>query len=217
MIVPLVFGIAGFAILVGLGLWQLQRLEWKRGVIATIEARLAEPPGAVPPAPTEAADEYRRVAASGVIGSGEIHVYTATPSGGVGYRVIAPFTLEDGRAILLDRGFAPIAEKDGARPTGPARVEGALLWPDDGSGGPPDLDRNVWIARDPAAMAATLGTEPVLLVVERSAPPDGLLPLPVTVDIPNRHLEYVVTWFGLAAVWAGMTAYLLWRIRHRTD
>jgi len=219
MIAPLLFGLLGTACLVFLGLWQVQRLEWKRGILDTIETRIAADPVAVPPAPAEAEDQYRRVDATGVIGTGEIHVYTAAPSGGVGYRVIAPFTLADGREILLDRGFVPIGDKDAPRANGPVSVRGSLLWPDDGAldSNPPDLARNIWIARDLPAMAAELGTDPLLIVAARTDPDVGPSPLPVTVNIPNNHLEYAVTWFGLAAVWAGMTLWLLWRIKRRLD
>ncbi len=219
MIAPLLFGLLGTAILIALGVWQVQRLEWKRGILATIETRIAADPVAVPPAPNKAEDQYRRVEAAGVIGPGEIHVYTASPSGGVGYRVIAPLTLADGRDVLIDRGFVPIGEKDATRPIGPIWVRGSLLWPDDGAlaSNPPDLEKNIWIARDLPAMAAELGTEAILIVAAETDPADGPEPLPVTVNIPNNHLEYAVTWFGLAAVWAGMTLWLLWRINRRLD
>ena len=82
---------------------------------------------------------------------------------------------------------------------------------------PPDLAKNIWIARDLPAMAAELGTEAVLIVAAETDPADGPDPLPVTVNIPNNHLEYAVTWFGLAVVWAGMTLWLLWRIKRRLD
>ena len=133
--------------------------------------------------------------------------------------MIAPYVLTDGRRILLDRGFVPIGEKDAPRLVGPVSVRGSLLWPDDGAleSNPPDLDRNIWIARDLPAMAAAMGTEPLLIVAAATDPGNGPDPLPVTVNIPNNHLEYAVTWFGLAAVWAGMTLWLLWRIKRRLD
>jgi surfeit locus 1 family protein len=100
-----------------------------------------------------------------------------------------------------------------------ARVVGTLHWPDetDSFTPPPDAARDIWFARDVPAMAAKLQTEPVLIVT-REATGDGITPLPVgTQGIPNNHLNYAVTWFSLAAVWAGMTLLLLWRIRRRTD
>jgi surfeit locus 1 family protein len=66
-------------------------------------------------------------------------------------------------------------------------------------------------------MAAALGTEPVLVVarsVEGTAPRAQAMPVD-TEGIPNDHLGYAIQWFGLAMVWAGMTVWLLWRIRRR--
>ena len=67
-------------------------------------------------------------------------------------------------------------------------------------------------------MAANLNTEPVLIIARSLTPnPFTAEPIPVSsADITNDHLEYVITWFSLALVWAGMTLYLLWRIKRRT-
>lgn len=215
LIAPLMLGLLGVAVLVALGVWQLQRLEWKRGVLAEIGARLAAAPVAVPAQPDPAADRYRRVYADGLLLPGEIHVYTAGPRGGVGYRVVAPMELSDGRRILVDRGFVAIADKDGSRPTGPISLTGNLVWPDDGPPAP-DREKNVWTGRDVPLMAADLGTAPVLVVAAEVAPAGGPVPMPVSVAIPNNHLGYAVTWFGLAAVWTLMTVLWLWRIKRGT-
>jgi surfeit locus 1 family protein len=219
LIAPLAFGLGGIAILLSLGVWQLQRLAWKEGILAEIAARTEAAPAAIPAAPTEAEHEYLRVAAAGALEPGELHVYTSAPPRGVGYRVIAPFRLEDGRLVLLDRGFVPIADKDAIRPPGAIRVEGSLLWPDetDSFTSPPDREKNIWFARDVPLMAEALGTEPVLVAAAATDDPEGPMPMPPGVNIRNDHLEYAVTWFGLAAVWALMTVYLLWRIKRRID
>lgn len=219
MIVPLIFGIVGVAILVSLGSWQLRRLAWKTEILAAITARLEAPPVPVPATASPEADRYLRVHASGEILPGEIHVYTSAPPRGVGYRVIVPLRLADGRSLLLDRGFVPIDEKGVARHLGAITVEGNLDWPRETDSlftAAPDLAKNIWFARDVPAMAAALGTEPLLLVTSASDDPAAPQPLPVTVNLPNDHLGYALTWFGLALVWAGMTVYLLWRIKRRT-
>jgi surfeit locus 1 family protein len=216
LIAPLVLGLAGVAVLVALGAWQVRRLEWKSAILDEIEARLAAEPVPVPAAPDPAADRYRRVRAEGELLPGEIHVYTSLPPFGVGYRVIASMALADGRRILLDRGFVPIAAKGAARSPGPVTVTGTLVWPEEGAARP-DRERNVWIARDVPLMAETLGAEPVLIVVAESDGPAGPMPVPVTPNVPNDHLEYAITWFGLAAVWAVMTVLWLWRIKRRID
>jgi surfeit locus 1 family protein len=216
MIAPLLFGVFGVAVLVWLGVWQVQRLEWKTAILAEIDARLAAAPVAVPPNPDPAADRYLKVRASGRIEPGELHVYTSAPPHGVGYRVIVPFVLDDGRRILLDRGFVPIGEKQVARRLGPVAVEGNLAWPQEGAPRP-DRAANIWLARDVPQMAEALDTLPVMLVVASSDDPAAPMPLPVTVNIPNDHLQYAITWFLLAVVWAVMTGYLLWRIKRRID
>jgi surfeit locus 1 family protein len=97
-------------------------------------------------------------------------------------------------------------------------ITGTLHWPNESDSftPAPDTARNIWFARDVPAMARALGTGPVM-VVARSDTGDGIMPVPVdTAGIPNDHLNYALTWFGLAVVWAGMTGLLLWRIRRRT-
>jgi surfeit locus 1 family protein len=219
MIGPLVFGVAGVAVLAWLGVWQLHRLEWKTAILERIEARLAAEPVAVPAAPDPQADAYLKVEASGRLEPGELHVYTSAPGRGVGYRVIAPLGLEDGRRVLVDRGFVPIEAKDAVRPPGPVTVAGNLAWPreTDRWTSPPDREENIWFARDVALMAEALGTEPVMIVASASDGPAAPAPMPVPVNLPNDHLGYAITWFGLAVVWAVMTGYLLSRINRRTD
>ena len=219
MVGPLLFGVLGVAVLLALGIWQVQRLAWKTAILAEIDARLAAAPVAIPAHPNPVTDRYLRVRTEGRIEPGEVHVYTSAPPRGVGYRVIAPLALADGRRILLDRGFVPIGEKDAARRQGPIVAEGNLVWPQetDSFTNAPDREKNIWFARDVPLMAEALGTEPVMLAVAASDDPGAPMPMPVTVNVPNDHLQYAITWFALAAVWAMMTGYLLWRIKRRID
>ncbi|WP_371059816.1 SURF1 family protein [Rhodosalinus sp. 5P4] len=217
---PLLIGILGTAVLIALGVWQVQRLAWKEGVLADIEARIAAEPVPLPAEPDPEADRYLPVAVSGEIGEDELHVLVSTRAEGAGFRVIAPLSTEAGRRVMVDRGYVRNEAKEADRPTGAADIVGNLHWPDevDGFTPEPDLDANIWFARDVPRMAEALGTEPVLVVVrETSLSAPGLTPLPVdTAGIPNDHLEYAVTWFGLAAVWAAMSMFLVWRTLGRT-
>jgi len=221
MIVPLLFGLLGAGILVRLGLWQLERLQWKTEMLAQIDAKIAASPVAVRDSPNKTEHQFLPVKAGGVITTDEIHVLASVQKIGAGYRIIAAFETNGGRRLLLDRGFVAIAAKDSPRPAVSAEITGNLHWPDEMNSAtpPPDQSRNIWFARDIAAMAAHLNTEPVLLVQRHSSEVALVTtPFPVTSSgIPNRHLEYVITWFGLALVWLGMTAYLIWRIRRRTN
>jgi surfeit locus 1 family protein len=219
MILPLLFGLVGCAILIALGVWQLQRLAWKEGILAQISARLTDRPVPLPAVPDPARDKYLPVRVAGRFTGPEIDVLVSVKEGGAGYRVIAAFQTEDGRRVLIDRGFLPADQRARPRIATTAAILGTLHWPDetDSFTPPPDAARGIWFARDVPAMAAQLQTEPVLIVA-REATGDGITPLPVdTRGIPNNHLNYALTWFSLAAVWAGMTGLLLWRIRHRTD
>ncbi|MBY6068089.1 SURF1 family protein [Leisingera aquaemixtae] len=209
---------AGLAVLIGLGSWQLQRKAWKEDILETIAERIAgEAAEMLPETPDPETDKYRPVRLKGEIGAAELHVLTSIKDIGPGYRVISPFTLEDGRRILIDRGFVPVKEKQAARLSGPAAIEGNIHWPQetDSYTPAPDLAGNIWYARDTGQMAAQLGSEPVMIVLRASPEGEaGLRPVPVsTTGIPNDHLQYAITWFSLALIWAAMTIYFLRRSR----
>ena len=221
MFPPLLFGAIGTAILIALGVWQVQRLAWKEAILAEIEARIAAAPSALPESPAPEADKYRPVGVTGRYLPGELHVLTTITGLGPGYRIVSGFESAGGRRILVDRGFVPQHEKeaDRSRPDAPVRVSGTLHWPDerDGFTPPNDPEANVWYARDVAAMAEALDTEPILLVAREGSGP-GIRPMPIeTAGIANDHLEYALTWFTLAAIWAGMTGLLLWRMGQRKE
>lgn len=214
IIIAVIAGIVGVAILVSLGLWQVQRLGQKEALIARIEARLSAPPVPLPATPDPEADRLLHVTATGVVGESELHVLGSLTPWGPGFRVISPFTLTDGRRVLLDLGFVPERLKEPATriPMGRSvEVTGALLWPreTDGFTPAPDLGRNIWFAREVPSMSQALGTEPVLIVAEKNVFGDWPRAMPPGVDLPNRHLEYAATWFGVALAWGGMTLVLV--------
>ncbi|WP_412506028.1 SURF1 family protein [Roseovarius sp. SYSU LYC5161] len=221
LLFPILVGLGGLAVLIGLGVWQLDRLEWKEGVLAGIDARMAADPVFLPEQVSEAEDEYRTVTFAGRPTGAELHVLVSGTQEGTGYRVISGFETQTGRRILLDQGLLPLEakQKDPARPE--TEVTGTLLWPDDvnSSTPDPDLEENIWFGRDVAAMAERLETEPLLVVLSRASAYDPRLdPLPVsTVNIANDHLEYAITWFSLAAVWLAMSLYWLRRSTRRED
>ena len=217
IIIALLFGLIGAGILSALGLWQLDRLQWKAKMLTQIEARIHSAPVALPDDPRAAQDQYLPVKMAGTILPQEIHILASVQKVGPGYRIISAFETTEGRRVMLDRGFVAIAAKEAPRPEVTAEIIGNLHWPDEINNATPkpDIEKAIWFARDIPAMAATLDTEPVMIVQRHSSEATLVTsPFPVTSSgIPNRHLEYVVTWFGLALVWLGMTAYLIWRIR----
>lgn len=231
---PRVFGalllaVAGTAILLSLMTWQIRRLAWKEALIATLEERLAGDPMPMPEVLDRAAQEFRRVTVTGAFtGAAGSHGFadaawlTTVRPHGPGYRVVQPFRTDTGRLLLVDRGYVPVAEKNrDARASVPTRwpdgeitLAAALRWPDsadyfaDEDAG---LKDNVFLTRDVARLAPLWGAEPVLLVAETATGTPWPIPMPVTVDLPNDHLEYAVTWGGLAAIWAVMGGLLVRR------
>ncbi|MEJ1990584.1 MAG: SURF1 family protein [Maritimibacter sp.] len=218
-IAAILFLVAGFAVFVSLGVWQLQRLQWKEGVLAEINTRIASAPVALPAHPTKEHDPYLPVQISGQFEAAELFVLVSSRDFGPGFRLISPFITEDGRRVMVDRGFIPTAERDRERSFGAADIIGNLHWPDERDRFTPadDSEGNWWYARDVAKMAAALGTEPLLVIAKTKTDPD-ILPLPVTTEgIRNKHFEYAMTWFLFAATWVVMTGFALWRIRRRNS
>jgi len=221
--------LAALAVLIGLGTWQLERKAWKEGLIASLTERLSARPVALPPPaewPRLAAkeDEFLRVAVTAVLENDkEGLVYTGgstlrDATGGPGYWVFTPARLADGNHVMVNRGFVPEGRQNPAtrqegQIVGPVDLVGVLRSPELPGIFTPAADpaHNIWFARDPAAIAAAkdVGAAPFYLEIESPEPPGGfphagrLQP-----NLPNNHLQYAVTWFGLAAVFAG--AYLVW-------
>ncbi len=215
---PLVIGVLGCAILIWLGVWQLQRMDWKEGMIAQIQSQIEGTPVPLPAQP-DPSMKYRPVLVSGQTTGEEIDVVSGTRELGGGYQVVSSFVTDDGRRILLDRGFVDQDYRRLPRPPVRLEVAGNLHWPQEkGSATPePNLTENIWFARDVPAMAKALGTEPVLVVAaEIRGDAQGIMPIPVAIEgIPNNHLSYAAQWFMIAVAWAGMTVALIWRIRQR--
>ena len=229
------FALAGFAILCGLGLWQLRRLEWKLEIISRIEARMkaqAEPlpPSALWPALAGGDYEYKRVRVRGVFEHDmESFVFRASGAGapGPGFHVLTPLRLADGSHVIVNRGFVPEALRDRAKRTagqiaGETRITGFLRAPEERNNFTP-ADRpteQTWYTRDPIAIARALQLERAApFVIDADATPNrGGWPKggATVVTIRNDHLSYALTWFGLAATLLAIFGLVVWR-RVRTD
>lgn len=231
LILTAILVIASLALLLGLGTWQVERLHWKEGLLADIaERRSAEP---VPLAKVEQAlaagedIEYGRVSLSGTFDHAKERHFFATFEGRTGFYVYTPMTLADGRAIFVNRGFVPYEMKEPATRaagevageqeiTGYARSRLAekpsTIVPDN------DLAKNIFYWKDLDAMAASTGlSEVVPIFVDADASvgnPGGWPKGGVTqFDLPNNHLQYAVTWYGLAAALLAVVAGMWWRSR----
>jgi len=222
----LVPALLAFAVLIALGTWQIQRKAWKEGLIALLTERLAAPPQALPaanawPQLDRASDEYRRVKFSATFdNTREALVFAAASAfrpdvSGPGYWVFTPARLADRTILIVNRGFVPEGRQDAkSRPggefSGMVEIVGAMRWPDDRHWFTPNDDpaHNLWFTRDPSAIAAAKGVGPVApFYVEQETPvPSGGLPQPgkLAVSLPDNHLQYALTWYGLAAVLAGV-------------
>ena len=232
LIVPAIAAAVCFAILVSLGVWQLQRLAWKEEVIANIGARIHKPATPLPPSARWAAlqpddYDYRHVRATGRYLPGEILIFRSSAPSlsdravGPGYQVMAPFALADGGVVLVNRGFAPLAWKDrpdmrAAPPQGEVEIFGLMRPPEERNAFTPadEPAKGLWYTRDPAAMAAALKLDhPAPFGIDLDADPrasgwprGGATEL----NIPNNHLSYAWTWFGLAATLAGVFGVWAW-------
>ena len=227
---PALFTIVIVLVCAGLGLWQLQRLEWKRGLIAQREAAVAAAPVAPPQTLWDArALEFHRIVADGVFRHDkEILLNAIGPKGGAGFDVLTPLSETGGRTLFVNRGFVPTGLKDPAKraagqPAGTARVTGLLRLPPQQKPNwfVPDNrpDRGDWFWVDLAAMGAADGLADVArFYIEADAAPNpggwpkgGATPL----ALPNDHLQYAITWFSLAVV--AIVIYLLSQRRTRDD
>ena len=213
----LIIGLAGIAVLLSLGTWQVQRLAWKEGILAEIDAKISGTPTTLPLSPSEEAHKYQPVEVSGRFLETRIRVLVSQKLIGAGYRIIQPFQTAD-RVILVDRGFVKIDQTEDLR-NDPATVLGNLHWPDevDEYTPEPDLRRDIWFARDVPALAKALNADPVLVIAREITPSnEKVSPIPISSSgIPNDHLQYAITWFSLAAVWAGMSGLFLFGTRRR--
>jgi surfeit locus 1 family protein len=227
-VVMTVFTALALVLLAGLGVWQIQRLHWKEGVLARIAALQAAPPQPLGPVLARrkaGADiDYTRVSADcpDIERTPFVRLFMPT-DGGAGFRIITACRLDGGAygSILVDRGFI---DQDSAGKLNPAAgavlsgpVTGVLRRGDARNWlTPPDQpDQGLYYWRDIAAMAHALGAAnpaPTFLMLERPAPAGlGPRPAPVPVDIPNNHLSYAITWFGLAGALLGVYLASLWR------
>jgi surfeit locus 1 family protein len=200
-----------FAFLVGLGVWQVQRLHWKLGLIAQVNQNLAAKPllleQALKMGPEGA--QYHRVALDGRFdNSKESYVFTTDANGDPVFHVVTPFQTGAG-TFLVDRGLVPQSLKDPTTRSqgeieGNTRIVGVWRVPDPpGFFTPqPDAKNRVWYSRDIKGMAVANDVnlvEPVIIEADAAPNPGGWPKGGQTVvTFRNEHLQYAITWFALA-------------------
>jgi surfeit locus 1 family protein len=222
---PTLFTVPAIVVLIGLGVWQLERLEWKLGIIANIESRTGLPPIALPP--NDAIDpdalEYRPVTVRGRFQhEKEMHLIAASRRGNSGYQVITPLERADGGTVLVNRGWVPKEKVDPATRSegqlpGEVTVTGLVRKPWHQGWFVPDNnpERNIWFYGDAQAMARHAGVDapPVFIEADATENPGGF-PIggQTRLNIPNDHLGYALTWFGFAVVLA-----VIYFVYHRRE
>lgn len=193
------------AVTLCLGMWQVQRLHWKRALLAAIdrgEAEASEPLARSPP-------PFRKVVASGRFLPGTARYgieLRSIPGLGptMGSQVLNVMIAAPGWTVLVDRGWAPL-EDDAVVPDGEARIEGYIRPPERSHvfGVKDDPAARRFYVLDPAAIGLALGHAEVApyTVVALGPAASGTFPSPAATlpRPPNDHLSYAITWFGLSA------------------
>lgn len=207
------FFITGLGTTLALGTWQVQRLIWKENLIASIEqSQTGEPVTALPSdADALKALEFHYVNLDGAwLPSHEFTIAVRYFQGHIGYHVVTPFQLSDGRVVMVNRGWVPSDLKEpSTRPetavAGESSVQGMLRYGADRNYFTPisQPEKNMWFARDVDVMAKTAGFENAVpevsidLVGEQD-PRNLPVPFSGSIHLRNDHLSYIITWYGIA-------------------
>jgi cytochrome oxidase assembly protein ShyY1 len=236
------FSLVMVALFVGLGVWQLQRRVEKHALIAELTTRLAASPVPLPapaqwPALTPAHDEFRRVTFTATYRHlPDAMVYSAGSGvrpdvSGPGTWAFLPAQLASGQTVVIDAGFVPNMMQDRSvenravapLATGrPVTMTGYLRFPEK-SGMftlADDAAKRLWYTRDHLSMARALGwgqgheVAPFYVDLETPVPENGIpKPGPLQVDLPDNHMQYAITWFGLASI--VVIGFSVWMRRRR--
>jgi surfeit locus 1 family protein len=210
-LVPSLMTLVALAVLVGLGVWQLQRLHWKSEIIATIETQMTLPASPLPAGDINPEEwRYRKAQVEGRFHHDkEIHMYAASAKGKPGYLIITPLERPDGSFVFFNRGWVPM-DKRNPETRKEGQIEGLVTLA--GIGRKPWLQNtfvadnepkaNIWFYGDLDGMAKfheIVHYAPIFLEADETPNPGGL---PIggqsRVKISNDHLNYALTWFSLA-------------------
>lgn len=213
---PTVFTVPAVVLMLGLGVWQLERLQWKTALIAELTERIGAAPIPLPGPGADVADEeYHRVIVQGrFLNDKEMFLGASSLNGNAGYHLVTPMQLDDGRVLFIDRGWIPLSRKDPAtRAAGEVqgeagleaviRLQGRQNWlvPDNR----PDLDFFFWVDLPVMAKLTRLPEAEQRFYLEAGpAKNPGGYPVggQTRIDLPNDHLQYAITWFSLAVALA---------------
>ena len=227
LLIPALFTLLMGAFLCGLGLWQLQRLAWKTALLDEIGERINAPPQPLPPPGAWASlkpqnYDYRPVAADGLFDHAKEALVFRSTAAGPGYFVLTPLQLLSGGTVIVNRGFVPLdhaqpATRAAGQSPGIVHVTGLMRPPEPRNLFTPadNPAKGEYFTRDPALIAAHFGlSQAAPFTIDAAATPvPGGWPLGGTTElaIPNNHLSYALTWFGLALGLVSVFAVFAWR------
>jgi surfeit locus 1 family protein len=199
-LIPTLLTAAIVAVALGLGVWQLERLEWKTALLARLDSQMSAPAVPLPETVDGKEWEYRRVTLAGqFLYDREFHLGPRVRDGKVGYEMVVPFRRASGGTVLVNRGWIAPDIKAVNRPEGIVQAEGFLRVPAKTMFAPAnDAAKNQWYWVDTKAMDASAPA----YIVDAVAEPAGVYPAggALRVDIPNDHKNYAIFWFGMAGV-----------------
>jgi len=221
---PTLISVPALIVLIGLCVWQVQRMHWKDALIADREARVAAEPIALPAEGTDPASvDYRRVRLEGSFRHDkELFLGARSLNGNVGYQVLTPFELAGGGTVLIDRGWVPVERKmpesrAEGQLAGPQAIDGIVRVAPGKAWMQPDNEpaHNMWFFVDLPAMKAASGVDlrTDLYVDAGPAGNPGKYPVggQTRIEMPNDHLQYAITWGLLAAALA--VIYVLYHLK----
>lgn len=225
--IPTIAAFAAIVLFVLAGNWQHRRMSEKEALQAQSSAALAAAPA---PLPADVADwrtwRFRRVIVTGRFDAArQILIDNKVYRGRAGFDVLTPLALEDGRVVLVDRGWTGLGRNTRATlpdvppPQGVVTIHGRVDIPagrylELGSGAAPT--GVLWEHLDPARFAAATGLAVLPIVVLAQDPPgnDRLVRDWALPDAGiETHLSYMVQWYTFAVMAAGLWLWFTLRPR----
>jgi surfeit locus 1 family protein len=208
-LIPTLFAIPAFILLLALGTWQVYRLQWKHQIINQITRQMALPAIELPSPLDPEEFQYRKIQVSGeIVPDKELFLYTGVKEfkGDAGYDVLVPLKRADGSIILIDRGWIPVKEKASAawKLSGPVTIDGVVMRGEKKARFTPENDsaRNMWFWIDLPAISKHYQMDmPPYYILQAAGPDKHALPIGRTISalsIRNDHLQYAITWYSAA-------------------
>lgn len=217
-LVPHLVTLIIFATTTTLGVWQVQRLQWKTNLLDQIEIQLAKTPVDIQEFQGVNNDEYRLIRATGKFDhEKEIRVINKTYNGKAGFHIITPMTLSNGEEVIINRGFVAY-EKEYTQPQGETSIVGIARkaqipnWLTLEN----DPQNDMWFFMELPLISQELDVQERDYYLDRIAYEDDNskdfpLPLPKKIKMHNEHMQYAITWFSLSIILLIMYYFRFWK------